>query len=120
MKKDKPKSTPVPATLWLESLSDFAAHAGEVHAQRVYLSVSNAPISASPLAPSSEGDLWILATARTDATILHYEERVRFVTQVDAFVRREATEKAIEADIKMMSATLELAGLTVKRGKWTL
>lgn len=120
MKKDTKTQNPVPATLSLEFLGDFATHAGEIQAQRVYLSVSTAPANASPLAPSAEGNFWILATARTDVTILHYEQQVRTVTPIDAFVRREATEKAIETEIKTMSATLEVAGLTVKRGKWTL
>ena len=120
MNKNTKKPQPLPATLWLESLGDFAEHAQEIHAQRVYLSISSAPAGASPLAPSAEGNFWLLATARTDTTILHFEAIVPGVTHVDALVRREASETAIEAEIEAISAALETAGLNVKRGKWTL
>ncbi len=119
MKKDN-SLKPVPATLWLESIAAFGEHARELSIERAYLSVSTVPLNASPLTPSGEGAFWILATARTGATILHYEERASLVTQIDAHVRPEETEKSIEADIQMMTSLLELAGLTVHRGKWTL
>ncbi|MBW3635007.1 MAG: hypothetical protein KY445_00905 [Armatimonadetes bacterium] len=105
--------------MWLESLGDFAEHAQEIDAKRVYLSISNQGASGQ-LVPSSEGNFSILATARTTRTILQFQETVRAVSHIDAFVSRDDAEKAIAARMAEITGELEAAGFTVKQGKWTL
>ena len=118
MKKNDKNQTPVPATLWLESLADFGDHAKEIDASRVYLSVQNQPARGSLL---DSGDKFsILATARTAKTILQFATTVPGISHMDAIVRREETESFIAKAMNEIAQELEGAGFTVTKGRWEL
>lgn len=120
MKKDtKKKPGQIPATLTLESVSDFAAHVTEIDAKRVYLTFTDQPVP-GVLHPFSPGDFSVVATARTDTTVLQLIEPVQAVTQIDAFARPTDSKRALDSHMARMKQELEKLGFEVKKGRWSV
>ncbi|RYG54964.1 hypothetical protein EON80_31305 [bacterium] len=118
---------PTSASLTLITLHDFSAHAHEIGAQRVYLSVSSnstdmvlVPSESPSSVGTHAGRFVVVATARTPETVLQCVKTVGGVNTLDAWAQPAQTEALVTERLNEIAAELVAAGLIVKRGRWSI